>query len=101
MLGIVDGKVRGLNVLEAQFKKSLVIVYDMCAAGHRVVFDFHNNKRNLSRAENKLTGERTHFKLRNRVWEFEVKTIPKPKTDDILTNNVEELCPFEGQVLWP
>ena len=30
-------------------------VYDMCAAGHRVVFDFDSNKRDL----NKLTGERT------------------------------------------
>ena len=96
MLGTVDGKVRGLNMLE----ESLTSESDMCAAGHRVVFDFDNNKRNLSRAENKLTGERTHFKLRNRVWEFEVKTIPKPKTEDILTHNVEELCPLEGQVLW-
>ena len=101
MLGTVDGKVRSLSMLEAQVKKSLTSESDMCAAGHRVVFDFDNNKRNLSRAENKLTGERTHFKLRNRVWEFEVKTIPKPKTDDILTHNVEELCPLEEQVLWP
>ena len=72
----------------------------MCAAGHRVVFDFDCNKRDLSHAENKLTGERTYFKLRNRVWELEVNIIPKAETEDILTKmqeqNVEELCPFDG-----
>ena len=51
----------------AQVNLSLTSVYDTCAAGHRVVFDFDSNKR---------TGERTCFKLRNRVWELEVKTIP-------------------------
>ena len=57
ILGTVDGKVRGLNMRVAQVKKSLTSVYDMCAAGHRVVFDFDSNKRDLSHAENKLTGE--------------------------------------------
>ena len=64
ILGTVDGKVRGLNMRVAQVKQSLTSVYDMCAAGHRVVFDFDDNKRDLSHAENKLTGERTYFKLR-------------------------------------
>ena len=64
ILGTVDGKVRGLNMRVAQVKKSLMSVYDMCAAGHRVVLDFDSNKRDLSHAENKLTGERTCFKLR-------------------------------------
>ena len=73
--GTVDGKVRGLNMRVAPVKKSLTSVYDMFAAGHRVVFDFDDNTRDLSHAENKLTGERTFFKLRNRVWEFEVKII--------------------------
>ena len=65
ILGTVDGKVRGLSVRVAQVKKSLTSLYDTCAAGHRVVFDFDSNKRDLR--ENKLTGKRTHFKLRNRV----------------------------------
>ena len=103
-LGTVDGKVRGLNMRVAQVK-SLTSVYDMCSAGHRVVFDFDSNKRDLGHAENKLTGERTYFKLRNRVWELEVKIIPRPEKEDILTKmqqqNVEELCLFEEQVLWP
>ena len=77
----------------------------MCAAGHRVVFDFDSNKRELSHSENKLTCDRTSLKLRNRVWELEVNIIPKAETEDILTKmqeqNVEDLCPFEGQVLWP
>ena len=69
---------------------------------HRVVFDFDSNKRDLSHAENKLNGERTYFKLRNRVWELEVKIMPKAETEDILRKmqeqRVEELCPFEAQV---
>ena len=68
------------------------------------MLDFDSNKRGLSHAENKLTGERTYFKLRNHVWELEVKVFPKAETEDTLTEmqeqNVEELCPFERQVLW-
>ena len=74
ILGTVDGTVRGLNMRVAQVQKSLTSVYDVCAAGHRVVFDFDSNKRDLSHAENKLTGERTYFKLRNCVWELESKS---------------------------
>ena len=69
------------------------------------MFDFDCNNRDLSHAEKKLTGERTYFKLHKRVWELEVKIIPKAETEDILTKmqgqSVEELCPFEGQVPWP
>ena len=87
----------------AQVKKSFTSVYDMCFAGHRVVFDFDSNKRDLSHAENKLIGERTYFKLRSRVWELEAKIIPKAETEDTLTkvqeNNVEELCFFQGRVV--
>ena len=43
----------------AQVPKSLTSVYDMCAAWHRVVFDFDKDKNDLGHAENKLTGERT------------------------------------------
>ena len=89
----------------AQVKKSLTSVYDMCAAGHRVVFDFDSHKRDLSHAENNLAGERTNFKLRNRVWELDVKIMPRTETEDILNKmqeqNVEELGLFEEQVLWP
>ena len=102
ILGIVDGKVRGLNMRVAQVKKSFTCVYDMCFAGHRVVFDFDSNKRDLSHAENKLIGETTYFKVRNRVWELEAKIIPKAETEDIMTkvqeNNVEELCFFQERV---
>ena len=49
ILGTVDGKVRCLTMRVAQVKKSLTGVYDMCAAGHRVVFDFDSNKRLESR----------------------------------------------------
>ena len=78
----VDSKLRSLNMRVAQVKKTLTSVYDMCATGHSVVFDFDSNKRDLSRAENKLTGERTYFKLRSRVWELEVKIILKAETED-------------------
>ena len=44
ILDTVDVKVRGLNTRVAQDRKSLTSVYDMCAAGHHVVFDFDNDK---------------------------------------------------------
>ena len=90
ILETVDGKVRGLDMRVAQVKKSLTSVYDTWAAGHRVVIDFDSNRRD--HAENKLTGERTYFKLRNRVWELEVKIIPKAETEDILTKMQEQKC---------
>ena len=40
-----------MNMRVAQVKKSLTGVYDMCAAGHRVVFDFDSHTRDLSHAE--------------------------------------------------
>ena len=86
----------------AQVRKSLTSVYDMCAAGHRVVFDFDSNNNDASHSENKLTGEKTDFKLRNRVWELEIAVFPKTETEEILTKmqkqDVEELCPVKGQV---
>ena len=48
----------------------------MCLAGHRVVFDVAEDGTDLSRAEKKQTGEKTTFKLRNHVWELEVKITP-------------------------
>ena len=50
ILGTVDGQVRGFNMRVPQVKKTLTSVYDMCAAGHRVVFDFDSNKSDLSHA---------------------------------------------------
>ena len=35
----------------AQVRKSLTSVYDMCAAGHRVVFDFDSNNNDVGHAE--------------------------------------------------
>ena len=40
ILGTVGGRVRGLKMRLAQVKNSLTSVCDMCAVGHRVVFDF-------------------------------------------------------------
>ena len=56
-------------------------MYDMCSAGHRVVFDMPLHGADLSRAENKGRTETTTLKLRNRVWESEVKMIPKAETE--------------------
>ena len=47
ILDTVDVKVRGLNIRLAQVRKSLTSVYDMCAAGHHVVFDFDNDKNDV------------------------------------------------------
>ena len=47
-----------------------VCCWTSCRVG-LLVFNFDSNKGGLP--ENKLIGERTYFKLRNRVWELEVK----------------------------
>ena len=48
------------------FEKSHQCLRHVCS-GHRDVFDFDSNNNDVSHAENKLTGEKTYFKLRNRV----------------------------------
>ena len=105
ILRTVSGKVRGLNMRVAKVKKSLTSVYDLCAAGPRVTFDLGKDGTDRSSAENEDSGEKTYFNLRNRVWELEAKLIPKGETEDVLENmrtqQAGELCPFEGQVLWP
>ena len=77
----------------------------MCAAGHRVLFDVDSDKRDLSHAENKLTGERTYFKFRmSSVSAFSMMLTSSSHTrfhTKMQEQNVEELCPFQGQVLWP
>ena len=98
ILGTVDGKVRRLYMCAAQVRKILTSVYDMCAAGHRVFFDFDSNNNGVRHAENKLPGEKTYFKLRNRVWELLIAVIPKTETDVILTQNAETRC--RGVVLF-
>ena len=80
-LGTVDGKTRGLNMRVVGSRKSLTSVYDMCSAGHRVVFDMPLHGADLSSAENKGRTETTTLKLRNRVWKFELKMIPKAETE--------------------
>ena len=76
ILGTVDGRIRGLNMRVDRVRKSFMSVYDMCLAGHRAVFGVAEDGTDLSRAEKKQTGEKTTFKLRNHVWELEVKSTP-------------------------
>ena len=69
------------------------------------MFDLGEDGSDLRFAENKKTGEKTYFHLRNRVWEVEVKIMPRQETEEILEGlreqKMEELCPFDGQVLLP
>ena len=96
ILGTVDGKVRGLCMSVAQIRKSLTSVCDMCATGQRVVSDFDKNNNDDVR----LTGEKTYFKLRNRVWELEIKVIEDGDRCD-LVQGAETTCrrvvPFRGE----
>ena len=84
IFGAVDSKVRGLHMRAAQVENSVTSVDDICAAGHRVVFDFDSNNNDVCHAENKLTGVKTYFKLRNCVWELETTFIPMSETEKIL-----------------
>ena len=99
----VHGALRGLRPRVGKVKKALIAVYDMCKAGHRVVFDLEGDE-DLSHAENKATGERTKFNLRKRVWEIDAKVPPYNNTNAVWSQAAaapKSICPFEGQVAWP
>ena len=68
---MVNGSLRGLRPRVGKVKKALISVYDMNHCGQRAVFDLDQ-----SYAEDKKTGEKTYFKLRNRVWELDADILP-------------------------
>ena len=66
-----QGVVRGLKGRSVDVSKMLLSVYDMCKAGHRVVFDLDG-----SFAEHKTTGQKTNFILRNNTWDLDLEIVP-------------------------
>jgi hypothetical protein len=91
-----DGKLRGVRGRSTDVKRMFLAVYDLCAAGHRVVFDLEEG----SRAEHKKTGGVTPFVLRGRSWEIDFEVLPY-ETGGAVAADIEEevarLCPFTGQ----
>lgn len=101
---MVDGVVRALKMPVAQVQKPLVSVYDMCQGGHRIVFEIDPDGTDKSYAINLKSGEKPFSKLRNRVWELDMRVIPVGKTADLLRREREKLVdlpPFGGQVNRP
>ena len=96
----------------------MLSVYDMCKAGQMVVFDFDSDGNDRSHSIHKATDEKTKFQLRNKVWELDMEVEPHDLAKKIATKilddqkqqskkvqeeaaRLQDLCPFEGQVLWP
>ena len=76
-------------------KRMLLAVYDLCAAGHRVIFDLEEG----SRAEHKATGEVTPFVLRGKSWEMDLEVLPYASGSAVaaeIEKETERLCPLEG-----
>ena len=96
-----NGCIRGLKGRKSKVKKVLIAAYDVCAAGHKVVFDLDDEG---SYAENKKTGERIKMDLRGRTWEWEFEIVPYDDTRQIVKELAREtkekttLCPFQRQV---
>ena len=108
-----NGVIRGLKGRSMKVKRTLVAVYDMCKAGHRVVFDLDEPG---SYAEHKMTGERQPFILRGRTWDMDLELVPFADTKAAYAEMREALpqkplCLFQRQVeeeaqktasiLWP
>lgn len=56
----------------------------MCKAGHRIVFEVDSDNNDKSCIINLKTGEKVPFKLRNHVWELDLRVIPAGRTVEIL-----------------
>ena len=61
---------------------NLMSVYDMCASGHRVVFDIDPGGQDLIYIEHVPSGIRLPMKFRNRVWEVELDVLPYDRDCD-------------------
>ena len=102
ILGTVDGKVRGLTM---RVKSRVSRVCTTCVLPDIVSCSTSTATRGPESRRNQADWREDPLQVANRVWELEVKIIPKVEAEDILTKmqqqNVEELCLFEEQVLWP
>ena len=100
MVASIGGKVRyAKGRVVDNIAKNLMSVYDMCACGHKVVFELGSDGRDLSYIEHVSTGGHIPMRLRNRVWEHELDLMPyeRVRNDPSYRRAATgDLCPLDG-----
>ena len=81
-------------------RRALISVYDMCMAGHRVVFDIGDGV-DMSYVLHKKTGQKIKPVLRSRTWDLDVEVVPYAESTVVLEKIAKEssgqLAPFQRQ----
>ena len=94
------GCVKAVRVRVTRVRRALMSVYDMCLAGHRVVFDIEDGV-DMSYVLHKKTGQTIKPELRNRTWDLDVEVVPYVESTVLFEKIVKEsngqLCPFQRQ----
>ena len=72
--------------------------YDLCATGHRVIFDLGPEG---SYAIHKETGEKTEFERTGRTWDMVMKLVPVNEMKSAAKTERNALTPLQGQVRRP
>ncbi len=75
-------------------KRMLVSMYDLCAGGHRVVFDLGPEG---SYAIHKETGEKTEFERNGRTWDMAMKLVPFSEMRHAVEGEKVSLSPLQRQ----
>eukprot|EP00971_Amphidinium_carterae_P194206 3853846-Amphidinium_carterae.1 len=75
---------RVIQARRATVSKNLLSVYDLVAAGHRVVFDRDPQGKDVSHMVHKVSGLQTRFHHTKRVWEIHVEVASANKTRQMI-----------------
>lgn len=90
--------------MHGEAQRPLICIYNMCKAGDRAVFEV-SNKSEHNNALNLKIGQKMCLRPRNRVWDMVMLVILMKETAGIALRarekQIEELCPFGGQVRRP
>ena len=84
---VSNGVLRGAQGRVAAVHKNLTAVFDMMAAGHRVVFDLDEQGNDISHALHKASGTETRFIPNGRTWDMELQVVPYTEARKLPRNN--------------
>ncbi len=94
------GSVKAVRARVTKVRRALISVYDMCLAGHRVVFDIEDGV-DMSCVLHKKTGQKIKPVLRSRTWDLDVEVVPCAESTVVLEKIAKEssgqLAPFQRQ----
>ena len=87
------GALKGVKGRSMDVKKMLVSVYDLCATGHKVIFEFGQEG---SYALHRESGEVTKFDLIGKTWELAMDLVPHSDVRSA-SGAHRQLCPLAGR----